>query len=91
MLDLNLHFCLGLPASALSPLSSCTALKQLDIRHCTILDIALLASCHDLRRLYIFKGYNQPDMDLEPLKGRMPRLVVRVGWNRTEDLDARSL
>jgi internalin A len=87
--DLRIFDCRGLPASALSPLSSCTALKQLDIRFCNF-DLAPLASCHDLRRLYVYTPF-QPDLDLTPLQGLMPRLVVKQGLYRKDFLDARSL
>ncbi len=89
LLDLGLPGCSGLPPSALAPLSCCTLLKLLDITDCSTFDLAPLASCRDLRRLYIAR--HQRDLDLKPLRGLMPRLEVRKGNARKEDLDARDL
>ncbi len=85
LLDLSFSLCNSLPPSALSPLSLCTALKQLDITDCPAFDLCPLASCRDLRRLYanLFK------LDLTPLRGLMPRLEVQR--SRDELLDARTL
>ncbi len=76
LLDLDLSSCISLPPSALSPLSLSTALQVLDMRWCPTFDLAPLASCRDLRRLYNCPGHNQ---DLTPLQGLMPRLEVIVG------------
>ncbi len=80
LLDLNLHACSNLPPSALTPLSSCTALRILDIRCCNF-DLAPLASCRDLRRLFVYRMYVQTD--ISPLHG-MSGLQVKVDINRYE-------
>lgn len=91
LLDLNLRECRDLPYSGLGPLSLCTALKVLDItcmENCdreSAFDLGPLASCRDLRRLYIDEG---DTLDLTPLQG-LPKLVIKRG--RDEFLDAREL
>ncbi len=91
LLDLDLTLCVRLPISALSPLSAWTALKQLDIRGCKALDLTPLTSCHDLRRLYVCLTPGELNVDVAPLEGLMPRLVVEDGVCRQAYLDARSL
>ncbi len=61
---------------------------MLDIRRCTF-DLAPLTSCRDLRRLYI-NDDDQLELDLTPLQGLMPRLMVKRG-DREEYEDARDL
>jgi hypothetical protein len=88
LLDLDLSFCTSLPPSALFPLSRCTTLKQLDIRWCPAFDLAPLTSCRDLHRLYIC-SYDKSELDLTPLLGLMPRLVVKEadGYGFREEYD----
>lgn len=88
LLDLRLSCCFNLPRLALSPLTSCTALRQVDLRGCN-LDLTPLASCSDLRRIYVCTG--PENVNLALLEGLMPGLVVKEGGSREEHLDARSL
>jgi Leucine-rich repeat (LRR) protein len=91
LLDLNLENCHHLPSLALAPLSHCTALKQLDIRSCQTFDLAPLASCRDLRRIYTCPRTGQPPLDLTPLQDLMPRLRIKETYERFEWDDARHL
>jgi Leucine-rich repeat (LRR) protein len=88
LMDLDISECESLPPTALVPLCVSTSLRLLNVMGCPPLDLAPLALCRDLRRLYtsIHSG-----LDFKPLKGLMPRLVVKSAKHRTEDLDARLL
>jgi hypothetical protein len=75
---------LGLPRIALVNLFSYLAfpftssIRVLDIRVC-IFDLAPIASCRDLRHLFIFKEEEEEEeeeLDLSPLQGLMPRLKI---------------
>jgi hypothetical protein len=88
LLDLNLSHCRSLPPSALAPLASCTALKQLDIRACSF-DLAPLASCHNLRRLYAYT-LCAPLVNVSQLQG-FPKLQIKTDATRKEWLDAVTL
>jgi hypothetical protein len=84
----------GLPRIALANLFSFLAfsftslLRVLDICFCTF-NLAPLASCRDLRRFYV-RNDDEPELDLAPLQGLMPKLEVKRG-RRLEYVDARDL
>jgi hypothetical protein len=63
-----------------------SSLRVLDIRFCSF-DLAPLASCRDLRRLYTSTANL---LDLTPMQGLMPILEIKSG-NRDEFSDARDL
>jgi hypothetical protein len=101
--NLSMIYCEGLPYDALHPLSTCTALKQLDIRDSGPFDLTPLASCPQLRRLWISPRQvagneeeeeeeedGQPDLVLSPLQG-LAGLEIREGAPENSDSDAEDL
>ncbi len=87
----------GLPCIALDSHHCCSpfclpfisSLRVLDVRGCASFDLTPLVSCRDLRRLYI-NDDDQRELDLKPLRGLKPRLMVKRG-DREEYEDARDL